>query len=105
MAKKFGKFLLGATLLTGVAAAAYWYKKNYLDTNADSSDFDDFDDFNDLDSEDDFEDFGDFEEEEASPSNYVPINLNQDEASTLDEIDDELSEALAEEALESIQNL
>ncbi len=42
MAKKWTKVLFGAALLSGVAAAAYWYKKKYMDTPKSCEDSDDF---------------------------------------------------------------
>ncbi len=131
MAKKFGKFLLGATLVAGAATAAYWYKKNYMDKDKDFDEFDELDD-EDLDDFADYDGYADFDDD-FTETNYVPIKLNQDETASamddfedileddildedefeetiteddiLDEASDEDLDALAEEALESLQDL
>lgn len=118
MAKKFGKILLGATLVAGATAAAYWYKKNHIGPQDNESD--DFDD--DLENEilNDFADCDEvsFEEEEL-PRHYVPIKLkdeasddtsgdNDDEnAITLDDIDylDEPDEVDGPDELDDLDDL
>lgn len=62
MAKKFGKFLLGAAILGGAAAAAYYYlqKKDTVTLPQEESDAD-YDDFSE-------------EKEETPCRNYVQLN-------------------------------
>ena len=70
MAKKFGKFLLGAAVIGGAAVAAYMYlqKKGVVLTTPENVD-EDYDDFS--------------EEAEESPSrNYVPLTKGTEECAT-----------------------
>lgn len=96
MAKKWTKVLMGTALLSGIAAAAYWYKKKYMDTPKYDEDLDDFDlDDYDFD-EDDFEDSEDASEglknqkaavaEEAvtAEENITDVEEASDSADTVD---------------------
>ena len=70
MAKKFGKFLLGAAVIGGAAVAAYMYlqKKGVVLTTPENVD-EDYDDFS--------------EEAEESPSrNYVPLTKGTEDCAT-----------------------
>lgn len=76
MAKKFGKFLALAAVVSAAAGAVYYYKNK----NTRDEDFDDLDDFED---EDDSEDFVDEDAEakerrERSFKDIFPINISAD---------------------------
>lgn len=107
MAKKWTKILMGTALLSGIAAAAYWYKKKYMDTPKYDEDLDDFD----------LDDY-DFDEDEFKDSEDTPEDLKNEKAAfseeavtteentklPLEEDDDALND-LADEALESMLDL
>lgn len=79
MAKKLGKFLLGAAALGGAAAAVLYYLQNREQTaNEEMDDFEDLDDFDAAFDKAEEEDEDDMDAADMGERSYVPLDYGKD---------------------------